>query len=150
VATDSLTSRRMASVRRCHTAPEIAVQSVLDRMGVAYDTHASELPGSPDIVLRSRRIAIFVHGCFWHRHSCSRASEPRVHVAYWRRKFIRTVARDRAAMRALRAAQWHVTVVWECQAKLDQSLERVLRRLLDRTAAKVAGRGWRKAGRAGR
>ncbi|MBM3290266.1 MAG: DNA mismatch endonuclease Vsr, partial [Candidatus Hydrogenedentes bacterium] len=93
-----------------------------------YRIHVTALPGCPDIVLRQRKKAIFVHGCFWHGHSCKRgARTPKTHVKYWTGKIARNRSRDRTVIRALRSLGWGVMVVWECQLR---NIEHVEKRLL--------------------
>jgi DNA mismatch endonuclease (patch repair protein) len=94
-----------------------------------------DLPGSPDIANRNARWAIFVHGCFWHRHiGCRRATTPTRNAEYWRQKFLRNVRRDASAQRRLRAAGWVVFVVWECV--VVHTAERIADRLAIRAKAK--------------
>ena len=105
----------MAGIRSKDTRPELLVRSHLHRAGLRFRVHASELPGTPDMVLPKYRVAIFVHGCFWHRHpGCSRAYTPKSNRAFWRRKFEANVMRDAGKVRALRKAGWRVLTVWEC------------------------------------
>jgi DNA mismatch endonuclease, patch repair protein len=99
-----------------HTKPEKLVRSLLHQMGYRFRLHRRELPGSPDIVLASRKAAIQVYGCFWHQHNgCSLAPVPKTRVEYWLPKLKRNVQRDRAAESALRSAGWRVLVIWECE-----------------------------------
>lgn len=113
-----LTSRRMASVKNHGTAPELIVRKVLYGLGLRYRTFNRDLPGSPDLANRRARWAVFVHGCFWHRHqACARASVPRQNAAYWQTKFQRNVIRDAQAQASLRHAGWRVFVIWECSAE---------------------------------
>lgn len=108
-------SRNMARIRGTHTTPELAVRRGLHRAGFRFRLHSSELPGRPDLVLAKHRAAIFVHGCFWHRHpGCAYAYEPKTRVAFWTRKFSENVERDRRQISELRAVGWRVGVVWEC------------------------------------
>jgi len=125
-------SARMAKIRQKHTGPEIKVRSLLHRMGLRFRLHRRELPGSPDIVLPRLSTAIFVHGCFWHRHpGCRLASTPKTRTQFWDDKFAANVARDRTAIRALKALGWRVLVVWECETRnlsaLSNRLNIVLR-----------------------
>src|SRR5437660_111926 len=121
----------MSRVRARNTQPEVIVRRFLWRAGFRYRLHASRLPGRPDIVLRSLGLALFVHGCFWHRHSCpSGLSSPKTHRAYWRLKFENNCRRDRSAVRALRASGWRAAVIWECQTRDSRKLEARLLRLL--------------------
>lgn len=111
----STRSRMMAGIRAKDTKPELALRRMLHRSGLRYVLHPANLSGRPDIALPSRRIAIFVHGCFWHQHSgCHWCSTPRSNAKFWSDKFERNVKRDNAARTALRSAGWRVAVVWEC------------------------------------
>lgn len=117
------TSRRMAAVRRRNTAPERSVQSCLSDLGFDFETHVRELPGTPDIVFHAENKAIFVHGCYWHRHSgCKFASTPKTNVQYWEEKFAANVLRDKKAIESLRDMGWRVLVVWSCEAKALEDL----------------------------
>lgn len=113
-------SRNMARVRGMNTKPELAVRSLLHRMGFRFRVGVSSLPGSPDIVLPRYRTVIFVHGCFWHRHQgCKRASMPSANRSAWTRKFTATVERDQFARERLIALGWRVLTVWECDLLKD-------------------------------
>src|SRR4051794_20661034 len=103
----------MAAVKQRDTAPELAVRRALHSMGLRFRVNRRDLPGSPDIVLLRWRTAIFVHGCFWHRHTCTRATTPSIRRAFWQQKFSRNVTRDRAVARALRRQGWRVITIWE-------------------------------------
>lgn len=108
----------MARVRGKDSGPEWVVRRLLHSMGWRYRLHARDLPGRPDIVVRSRRRAIFVHGCFWHRHEgCRRATMPATRTEFWAAKFAANVERDRRVFEALRTAGWSVLVVWECELR---------------------------------
>lgn len=105
----------MAGIRGKDTKPEMRVRKALFAGGYRYRLHRKDLPGTPDIVLPGRRVAIFVNGCFWHGHSgCSLAKVPRTRTEFWREKFESNRQRDRVAADALRVAGWRVLVVWEC------------------------------------
>ena len=108
-------SSLMARIRCKDTGPEISVRRLLHAMGYRFRLHARDLPGRPDIVFRSRRTVIFVHGCFWHRHHCGLAYTPKTRREFWQRKFDGNVMRDARARDELEAAGWRVIVVWECQ-----------------------------------
>src|SRR5689334_23096555 len=100
-------SALMQRVRRQHTAPELRVRKALHAMGFRYRLHAKNLPGRPDIILPRFRAAIFVHGCFWHRHAgCSRSSVPKTRQAFWEEKFRANVARDQRNKKDLQALGW--------------------------------------------
>ena len=108
----------MARVRSWNTSAERTVRSILHKLGYRYRLHDPRLPGKPDLSFPSRRIALFVHGCFWHRHpNCKRASTPIARQDYWVNKFQRTTARDRKNRSALEQNGWTVLVVWECQLR---------------------------------
>jgi DNA mismatch endonuclease (patch repair protein) len=105
----------MSRIRGRDTEPEKIVRRLLHGMGYRFRTHAVDLPGHPDIVFRSKRAAIFVHGCFWHRHHCGLAYMPKSRRKFWRHKFDKNVARDMEVRKQLQAKGWRVIVVWECQ-----------------------------------
>lgn len=108
----------MRAVRREDTEPELRVRKILHALGLRFRLHRKDLPGSPDIVLPKHRTAIFVHGCFWHRHpDCLLASTPKTRQSYWVKKFEANVERDARKILQLEALGWHVVVVWECETK---------------------------------
>jgi DNA mismatch endonuclease, patch repair protein len=116
-------SSLMARIRGKNTGPERRMRSLLHRLGYRFRLHARELPGSPDIVLRPRRAAIFVHGCFWHGHDCARgARQPKSNQAYWLPKIARNRARDAEKLAALEAAGFRALTLWECELKDDAEL----------------------------
>src|SRR6266704_3018190 len=120
-------SRMMAAVRRSNTAPELAVRRALHAAGLRFRLDAGTLPGRPDVVLRTRRVAIFVNGCFWHRHlGCRYATTPATRVKFWQKKFTQNVLRDRNASSLLRRDGWTVLTVWECQARNPRRLENLV------------------------
>lgn len=127
--------KRSAVMRRVKgrdTGPEMAVRRALTRLGARYRLHRKDLPGSPDIVLPGRRLALFVHGCFWHGHDCARGARvPKANRDYWLAKVGRNRVRDAASRVALEAAGWRVETLWECELK-DQAV------LSDRLAALLA------------
>lgn len=131
---DPRRSALMAKVRQRGTAAELAVAALLREAGHAYRLNVRGLPGSPDFANRTQKWAVFVHGCFWHRHpGCVRTTTPKTNAAFWQAKFEANRRRDAAAVRALRAAAFTVVIVWECEiadptalrAKLQRSLKRV-------------------------
>ena len=125
--TDAARSALMARVRQKGTSPEIEVRSVLHRWGYRFRLHRRDLPGTPDIVLPGRRIAIFVNGCFWHRHDgCARTTTPKRNADYWSAKFRRNRERDEANYAKLQAMGWSVFVVWECETAIVEWLKRFL------------------------
>ena len=131
VLTPEQRRRCMASIRGKDTAPEVLVRKLVRALGYSFKTHASDLPSTPDIVLRSRRKAILVHGCFWHRHSCKLGRVlPETRAAFWRNKLFANRDRDAKKLRALRHLGWKVLVVWECQMCEPTRLLRRLARFL--------------------
>jgi DNA mismatch endonuclease (patch repair protein) len=108
-------SERMSRIRGKDTTPELALRKALHALGLRYRLHA-RLPGRPDIVLPRQAVAIFVHGCFWHRHrACRIATTPKSNKRFWIDKFARNVARDKRVKAELESAGWRVFVVWECE-----------------------------------
>ncbi len=108
-------SRMMSGIRGKNTSPERRLRSRLHCEGFRFRLHTTGLPGKPDIVLPARKIAIFVHGCFWHRHEgCHWCSTPVSNVEFWSAKFDRNKERDSEVVAALREADWRVATVWEC------------------------------------
>lgn len=123
-------SALMARIRAQDTRPEMFVRRLLHRHGYRFRLHAKNLPGRPDIVFRGRKKAIFVHGCFWHRHKgCKRATMPKTRTDYWKSKFEANRKRDAVSMSALEDMGWHVMIVWECETSAenqDELLERLV------------------------
>ena len=110
-------SYNMSRIRGKDTTPEKIVRSLLRDQGCRYRTNVRSLPGKPDVVLPALRIAVFVHGCFWHRHkNCRFTTNPKSNSAFWIAKFTRTIERDREHVRALQKSGWKVVTVWECAA----------------------------------
>lgn len=132
---DSLTREKrswnMSRIRSQNTKPEKAVRSLLHHAGYRFRLHQRDLPGTPDIVLPKYRTALFVHGCFWHRHpGCRYAYTPKSRVDFWQKKFDENVTRDQRNRAKLKEAGWHVLVIWECELKEpDLLLKKIDRRL---------------------
>ena len=121
----------MRRVKGRDTAPELIVRRALTRLGAGYRLHRKDLPGSPDIVLPGRRLALFVHGCFWHGHDCARGARvPKSNRDYWLAKVARNRARDQASAAALTASGWRVETIWECDLKDAEGLKARLQHLL--------------------
>jgi DNA mismatch endonuclease (patch repair protein) len=117
-------SRLMAQVKGKNTKPELVVRLALHGMGYRFRLHRGDLPGRPDIVLPKYKMAIFVHGCFWHRHPhCPKSTTPKTRVEFWEDKFNANVARDARNVDALNASGWRVMIVWECETKNVQALK---------------------------
>ena len=117
--TDVLTKKQrsynMSQIRGRDTRPEMAVRSLVHRMGYRFRLHARDLPGKPDIVLPRHEKIIFVHGCYWHMHRCRYGRVvPATNTEFWQNKRTANVTRDRKNLRKLRRDGWSVLVVWEC------------------------------------
>ncbi|QTT81999.1 DNA mismatch endonuclease Vsr [Pseudomonas chlororaphis] len=109
-------SERMARIKRSNTRPEIALRKVLHSLGLRYRLNGAGLSGKPDLVLPRYKAVVFVHGCFWHRHSnCSIATTPKSNTEFWVEKFKKNVARDYRVTELLKATGWRVFVIWECE-----------------------------------
>lgn len=125
-------SARMSLVKSADTQPEWTLRRLVHGMGFRYRLHPRSIFGKPDIANATRKIAIFVHGCFWHRHDCPQGRRtPKSRVAFWSEKFARNVERDRRVQRGLRNAGWRTLIVWECELREPSRLRRRLRRFLD-------------------
>ena len=117
-------SRMMAGIRGKDTKPELELRRAMHALGCRYRLHDKRLPGKPDLVLPRFRAAIFVHGCFWHRHEgCRFATVPATRTDFWTEKFQRNIARDREVEAALHSAGWRIAVVWECAIKSKGGLD---------------------------
>jgi DNA mismatch endonuclease (patch repair protein) len=119
-------SALMARIGPRDTAPEMAVRRLLHRLGYRYRLHCRSLPGTPDIVLPSRRIAVFVHGCFWHAHGCSKGRPPKTRQEYWKSKLDRNRERDAEKRGALEAMGWQVVEIWQCQTRDCEGLTELI------------------------
>lgn len=114
----------MARVGQKNTKPELIVRKLLHGLGYRYRLHRKDLPGTPDICFISRQKAIFVHGCFWHRHEgCRRTTTPKTRTDFWKEKFRQNVARDRRKIDDLQKLEWDALVVWECETEDESKLE---------------------------
>ena len=116
-------SRNMSAIKSKNTKPEIAVRKLLHSMGYRFRLHRKDLPGSPDIVLPKYKTAIFVHGCFWHRHeNCKYASHPKTRKEFWENKFKSNVKRDLEIQEKIKNIGWKSVVIWECETKNIENL----------------------------
>jgi len=135
---DDETSVRMGLVRQKGTRPELTVRRLLVELGHRYRLTNRDLTGSPDVANRQQAWAVFVHGCFWHRHGCKATTTPGRNREFWEAKFARNVARDRRSIEALEAAGFKVVVIWECQTKQgDEVVRQELLRRLGRGSARA-------------
>lgn len=126
---DRISSERrswnMSRIRGKDTKPEMQLRSLLHRAGFRFRLHNPNLPGRPDIVLAKYHAAVFVHGCYWHRHEgCALAATPKTRTRFWQAKFDETVRRDQRKADELTQLGWRVITVWECE--LEKNSEKVL------------------------
>ena len=124
----------MRAVKSKDTGAEMIVRRLVHSLGYRYRLHRKDLPGVPDLVFPSRRAVIFVHGCFWHQHDCSRGARiPKTRRGYWVPKLRKNQERDRCHQDRLRTTGWRFLIVWECQIGDRSDLALRLRRFLDRS-----------------
>lgn len=129
-------SARMGRIRGSNTKPELLLRLALHRLGYRYRLHRRDLPGRPDIVFPSRRRAIFVHGCFWHHHTCKIGHVPASRTEFWQQKFARNKQRDERNLQDLSGMGWEVLVIWECELKdVDGAVQRAAAFLDQRSGA---------------
>ena len=140
-------SQIMSHVKNKNTSPELKLRSILHVAGYRFRINKKNLPGCPDIVLPKYKVAIFVHGCFWHGHDCSRGRRPQTNVDFWNKKINKNMERDRFVRMSLEKLGWRVLVVWECEIKRknQESLLRKIRGFLsdkndDHDMMELAGR----------
>ncbi len=120
----------MGRIRQSGTAPEIIVRRAVATLGLRYTVRNRDLPGSPDLANRSRRWAIFVHGCYWHRHEgCHKATTPRSNTEFWLNKFSRNIARDEAARVELQRRGYRVLTFWQCELETSRGVRGRLAKL---------------------
>ncbi|VTU37450.1 Very short patch repair protein [Variovorax sp. PBS-H4] len=111
-------SRMMAGIQGKNTKPELIVRRMLFASGYRFRLHRRDLPGTPDIVMPGRKVAVFVHGCFWHMHQgCRFAKMPTTRPEFWTAKLVANVARDRSAVEKLQGLGWRVLCIWECSTR---------------------------------
>lgn len=134
---DKLTAERrshnMRQIKSKGMKPELLVRSLVHKMGFRFRLHAKDLPGKPDLVFRSRRKAIQVHGCFWHAHeheNCLDGRAPKSNVGYWGPKLARNKQRDAESNAALEAQGWGVLTIWECKTKDETKLRKLISKFL--------------------
>ena len=115
---DEARSKTMRAVKSKNTTPELFVRRLVHGMGFRFRLHRRDLPGSPDLVFVGRRKVIFVHGCFWHGHSCKRGARvPKANHEYWVAKIARNKQRDKKSLNSLTRAGWGIRIVWECELR---------------------------------
>lgn len=125
-------SRCMSKIRSKDTKPEMIVRRMAWHLGYRYKLHRKNLPGTPDLAFPARKKAIFVHGCFWHRHQgCSNAQLPIANEAYWTTKLAKNVFRDEMAQAQLSKMGWKVLIIWECEVNDGEQLRTKLLKFLE-------------------
>jgi DNA mismatch endonuclease, patch repair protein len=119
----------MSRIRGGHTLPEMQVRSALHKLGLRFRLHKRDLPGRPDIVFGPEKLAVFVHGCFWHGHSCRRGARPTSNTVFWNAKLTKNAKRDQQVRSELRKLGWRTIVIWQCQLTTEAGRANVLRRV---------------------
>lgn len=124
-------SKNMARIRSKDTKPEMLIRRLLHAIGYRYSLHRRDLPGAPDLVFRTRKKIILIHGCFWHQHKgCIDGRVPKSRLDYWEPKLLRNVERDRTNISKLRRGGWKVLKLWECDVVKARDLPSQLVRFL--------------------
>lgn len=121
----------MSLIRGKDTGPELLVRRMIYGMGYRYRKHPRSVPGRPDIAFIGRRLAIFVHGCFWHHHKCTLGRLPKSRLEFWKTKLDKNCRRDQNTLRDLGTSGWRTLVVWECELANLQAVRDRLRKFLD-------------------
>lgn len=122
VVSPAVRSRMMAGIKGENSQPELLVRRLLFASGYRFRLHRRDLPGTPDVVMPRRRVAVFVHGCLWHLHEgCPYAKLPATRPQFWKTKLETNVARDRRAVEKLQALGWRVLCIWECATRVAES-----------------------------
>jgi DNA mismatch endonuclease (patch repair protein) len=130
---DPKRSALMSRVKGRNTKPELAVRRIAHALGFRFRLNRRSLAGSPDLVFPRVKKVIFVHGCFWHRHTgCSKSTIPKTRRTFWCSKFNANVARDAHNEAELRKLGWDVSVIWECETQDERHLRCVLEAFLGR------------------
>lgn len=125
-------SRMMSGIRGKNTRPELLLRRALHSRGFRYRLHPKTVTGRPDLVLPKHRVAVFVHGCFWHRHeSCRFASTPATRPEFWAAKFAANIVRDQKVVATLSGEGWRIAIVWECGLKKQADVHHAVDQLTD-------------------
>jgi DNA mismatch endonuclease (patch repair protein) len=123
-------SANMRAIRSTGMKPELTVRSLVHKLGYRFRLHRKDLPGKPDLVFPARRKVIFVHGCFWHSHTCQMAHVPKSNLQYWLNKLEKNRARDALHIRELETLGWSVLILWECETKNEDAMSARLTQFL--------------------
>ena len=124
-------SERMSRIRSGDTKPELKVRRLVYSMGYRYRLRSKDVPGHPDLVFRGRKKVIFVHGCFWHQHGCKHYNMPKSKLDFWLPKLQKNVERDKKVQQQLQDCGWQSLVIWECQLKEIENVEKSIRLFLE-------------------
>ncbi|WP_420398161.1 very short patch repair endonuclease [Nioella sp.] len=125
-------SRMMSGIRGKDTRPELLLRRALHARGFRYRLHPKTMSGRPDMVLPKYRVAVFVHGCFWHRHEgCRFASTPATRPEFWAAKFAANIRRDQKVVATLSEDGWRIAIVWECALKKHDDVHRTVEYLVN-------------------
>jgi len=120
----------MSRIAGKNTKPEVVVRKVLFSLGYRYRLHVSKLPGKPDIALGKQKTAIFINGCFWHKHNCGKNVKPSTNIEFWRNKLDKNVRRQKENIKKLTYLGWKPVIIWECQTKKQNQLINLLHKRL--------------------
>ena len=120
-------SLNMRKIGSKNTKPELLVRKMLHNNGIRFRLHAKDLPGKPDISNKSKGFAIFVNGCFWHRHGCKYTTTPKSNKIFWIEKFNKTVERDKKHYKQLANNGWRTIILWECELNNSRNLDSLLK-----------------------
>jgi len=132
IITPERRSWNMSRIKGKNTKPEIIVRSLLFKLGYRFRLHYKKLPGKPDIVIPKYKTIIFVHGCFWHRHTgCQYAYSPKSRVDFWENKFNENINRDKKKKKELEDLGWKVIVLWECETKNTNILQEKISKIIN-------------------
>ena len=126
----------MSLIRSRDTKPELIVRKAVWAAGFRYRLHGKGLPGRPDLVFSGLRTVVFIHGCYWHAHSCQKGRIPAQNSRFWEEKFATNKARDRRNARRLRSEGWSVLTVWECALLTSKARDAAISKLLEALAAR--------------
>ena len=119
----------MSQIKGKNTKPELTVRKYLYHRGFRYRLHNKNLIGKPDISIKKYKIAIFINGCYWHRHGCKMTTTPKTNTDFWKNKFKENVKRDKNNYKTLKELGWHVIIIWECEVNKSEHLEKMVHAL---------------------
>ena len=121
----------MSKITGKETVPEILVRKFLFSKGLRFRKNVKGLPGKPDIVLPKYKTAVFIHGCFWHGHSCNRGALPKTNYEFWQEKIGKNIERDVRHISELQVSGWNVIIVWQCEIQNKEDRNTRLNKLIE-------------------